>query len=184
MKNGGIMKYGTIEKVKSGRKGDFRKKDLLIWIAMALIVVAATGCISKPSDINNKTVTMPVSTNTPVIPDVTPSIKPTGFLSSAPYQLYITSGQIYQFTYGGQNFTINYISAYPTQIVKITFDGHEKIIQKETYEAVSYLPSWIEGGYSFTLSPVSWEIRDGQRGPVYLSTWNATELYLEVLGED
>ena len=48
MKNGGIMKYGTIEKVKSGRKGDFRKKD--VWIAMTLIAVAAVmvgGCIEK-----------------------------------------------------------------------------------------------------------------------------------------
>jgi flagellar basal body-associated protein FliL len=185
-RTGGIMKYGNTVEGISGRKNVGRMKSVWIWIAMALIAVAAAGCVSKPNDIaKNETVTTPVATYVPVTINVTPSTGQTEFHAPAPYQLYIKAGQIYQFTYGGifherRNFTVNYTSAYPTQIVKISFNGHEKTIRKEIYDVVSNLTSWGEGGFGFTLSPVSWEIRDGQRLPAYLSTWNTTELYLEV----
>lgn len=175
------MKYENLGKVISDRVNACRMKNILIWIALALMVVVASGCVSNLSDTTkNETITTPVATGTPIATNVTPSAGQTEFHAPAPYQLYIKTGQVYQFIYYNRNFTVYYSSAYPTQIVKITFDGYEKTIQKERYEAVSYLPSWIEGGFVITLSPVSWEIRDGQRGPVYLSTWNTTELYLEV----
>ncbi len=179
------MQYGTTGKVISGKKSDCWTKNISIWIAMVLIAVTAAGCVSEPSDMTkNETVTTPVATITPVATNVTPSTGQSGFHAPAPYQLYIKAGQIYQFTYGGifherRNFTVNYTSAYPTQIVKITFNGHEKTIQKEIYDSPTGI-YWSEGKFGFTLKPVVWEIRDGQRGPSYGVTWNTTELYFEV----
>lgn len=169
-----------------------RKEVMLaIWIALSLTVaIVMAGCVSEPRDITkNETVTTPVATDTPAITstpvttNVTPPTVPTGFDAPAPYQLYIKAGQIYQFTYGiyeRRNFTINYISAYPTQIVKITFDGYEKIIQKEIYDSPTGI-YWSEGKFGFTLKPVVWEMRDSQQIPKYGRTWNTTELYFEVL---
>ncbi len=153
----------------------------IVFTALA-ILVSVTGCISKPGDISrNETLATPVITDaTPIITaDKTPSTGQTQFDSPAPKELYINAGEFYQFTYHGRNITINYTSAYPTQIVKITFDGTERIIRKELTDSpnVTY---WSEGKFTFNLKPVLWEIRDGQRIPFYEKTWNTTELYFKV----
>lgn len=63
---GGIMKYGDTEESISERKKVGRMKNAWIWIAMALIVLAAAGCVSKPSDMTkNETVTTPTTTVPP-----------------------------------------------------------------------------------------------------------------------
>ncbi len=172
------MKYGNREEGISDRKNVSR---MCVWIARALIVVAATGCVFKPDDLTkNETPTTLVTTGMPTTTDLVSSIEHTDTVSSAPKQLYIKAGQHEQFIYRGHNITINYTSAYPTQTVKITFDGTEKIIQKELTESPTGI-YWREGEFSFTLLPVAWEIRDGQRGPSYGKSWNTTELYFEVL---
>lgn len=185
------MKYDNSGKVRFGWKRLDRMNSVWIWIALALIMLVAAGCVSKPNDMTkNETVTTPFATDTPLIADtpvatnITPSTGQTGTVPPAPYQLYIKAGQIYQFTYGGifherRNFTVNYTSAHPTQIVKITFNGYEKTIQKEQTDKPNAI-YWSEGGFGFTLKPVLWEIREGQRGPSYEVTWNTTELYFEV----
>ncbi len=176
---------GKNESYDFGWKRYDRMKGVWIWIALALIMVVASGCVSKPSDMTkNATLTAPVATDTSVATNVTPSTGQLGPVPPAPYQLYIKAGQIYQFTGGGifherRNFTVNYTSAYPTQIVKITFNGYEKTIQKEQTDDPNAI-YWSEGGFGFTLKPVLWEIREGQRGPSYEVTWNTTELYFEV----
>lgn len=171
------MKYSNNERSLYGMKNSSRMKSVRIWMVLALIAAAAAGCISKP-DVTKNNGTQATPITTPITTTLTPSTGQSGFDSPAPYQLYIKAGQTYQFTYVG-NFSVNYVSAYPTQIVKIAFDGHEKTIQKELYENPNGI-YWSEGKFHFNLNPVVWEIRDGQRGPVYESTWNTTELYLEV----
>ena len=175
MKKVVFMKYGTTGKIISCKVNHCRTKYTLIWIALALMAIVTTGCVSKPDDTTeNETLTTPVTTATPTTTDVVSSVSP------APKQLYIKAGQHEQFIYRGHNITINYASAYPTQTVKITLDGTEKIIQKELTESPTGV-YWREGEFSFTLLPVVWEIRDGQRGPSYGKSWNTTELYFEVL---
>ncbi len=160
----------------------------------SVALLSVTGCVSESNDLtNNETMTTPVTTDTPTTistpaaTNVTPSITltiptppSTPILERIPpKQLYIKAGQIQQFDYHGRNIIINYTSEYPTQIVKITFNGTEKIIQKEVTDSSNAI-YWSEGDFSFTLKPVLWEIRDGQRSPVF-GNWNTTELYFEVV---
>ncbi len=175
------MKYSNTKKCISDRKKVNRMKSVWIWITLALIMLVAAGCVSMHDDLTkNETLTTLVTTGTPTTTDLVSSIEHTDIVSPAPKQLYIKAGQHEQFIYRGHNITINYASAFPTQTVKITLDGAEKIIQKELTESPTGI-YWREGEFSFTLLPVVWEIRDGQRGPSYGKSWNTTELYFEVL---
>ncbi len=133
-----------------------------------LVLVLVAGCVSKP-DAMTKNGQPAADTPSPTI------------VSPAPMQLYIKAGQSEQITYKGHNITVNYTSAYPIQIVRITLDSSEKIIHKETGESPGGV-YWKEKNFSFTLKPVVWEIRDSQHIPIYEKTWNTTELYFEVLG--
>lgn len=137
---------------------------LLIVVLVFLSIILVTGCVSKPGKIANN--------ETAPLPTVPPAHK----------QLYIEAGQLEQFTYRGHNIAVNYTSAHPTQIVKVTLDGSERIIQKEPTENPIGM-YWKEGNLSFTLKPVVWEIRDSQKIPFYEKTWNTTELYFEVFIE-
>lgn len=143
----------------------FRKSLRIAAILVFIILVTSVaGCTSKPGQAGkNKT---PMAS----LPTV----------STAPKQLYIKVGQVEQFTYWGHDISINYISAYPTQKVKLTINGVERIIQKELSDNPSGI-YWNEGNLSFTLKPVVWENRDSQKIPIYESTWNTTELFFEVL---
>jgi hypothetical protein len=135
-----------------------------ILLIVAIIAAAAVvGCISQPpgEKVTNET-PPPVTTVPP-----------------APKLLYLKAGQFEQFTYWGHNITVNYSSAYPIQTVEVTLDGAERTFKKELTESPIGI-YWKEGNLSFTLKAVVWEIRDGQKIPIYESTWNITELYFEV----
>jgi hypothetical protein len=97
----------------------------------------------------------------------------------APHQIYIKEGQHENFSYWGHTITVNYTSAYPTQIIKVTIDGSETVLQKEVTDSPQGI-DWRGSNLSFTLKPVVWEIRDGQNVPIYESTWNTREVYFEV----
>ena len=127
-------------------------------VMFIVFVILVTGCISKPS--------MTPKNETPTVPP-------------APNQLYVKVGQPEQFTYWGHNISINYTSAYSTQNMKVTLDGAERTFQKESTESPAGI-YWKEGNLSFTLKPVVWEIRQGQKVPIYESTWNTSEIYFEV----
>ncbi len=124
------------------------------------------GCISKPDGITK---------------NETSASGPQKGVPQAPKQIYISVGQVEQFTYLGHNFTINYSSAYPLQTLKVSLDGIDKKIQKELTDGRGIY--WNERGFNFAIKPVSWEIRDGQRTPFYEKNWNTTELYFEVSEE-
>ena len=96
----------------------------------------------------------------------------------APHQVYIKEGQYENFSYWGHTITVNYISAYPTQIIKVTIDGSETVLQKEVTDSPQGI-DWRGSNLRFTLKPVVWEMRDGQNVPIYESTWNTRELYFE-----
>ncbi len=69
------MKYSNTKEAISGRKKVGRMKSVWIWIAMALIAVAAAGCVSKPDDMTkNETLATPETPtvpSTPTKPDLT-----------------------------------------------------------------------------------------------------------------
>ena len=130
-----------------------------------VLMIILFGCVSKPSQMTKN--------ETPVTP---PSIN----VPPAPKELYIKVGQSEQFTYWGHNIEINYISAYPKQTVKVTVNGKEKNIEVEITAPPRGI-YWKEGNLSFVLKPVVWEVRNGQRVPIYEKTWNTTELYFEVV---
>ncbi|WP_179294050.1 hypothetical protein [Candidatus Methanoperedens nitratireducens] len=69
------MKYGNTEKALSERKNAGRMKSMRIWISIALIVVAAAGCVSKPDDMTKnetlETPVIPTVSSTPTKPDLT-----------------------------------------------------------------------------------------------------------------
>jgi hypothetical protein len=129
--------------------------------AFIVFIILLTGCVSKPGEKETPAVTQP-------------TVPP-----PAPKQLYIKAGQHEQFTYWGHGIGVNYTSAYPTQIFKVAVDGNEKLLQKEPTESPNGI-YWKEGNLSFTLKPVVWETREGQKVPVYESTWNTSEVYFEV----
>ncbi|NJD77097.1 MAG: hypothetical protein FIB08_08395 [Candidatus Methanoperedens sp.] len=144
----------------------YGKRNVLIFgnVFLILMVTILTGCISKlEATTKNET------------SDTNPQIN----VPSAPRQIYIRAGQAEQFTYRGHNITINYTSAYPIQTLKVSVDGTDKKIQKETTGSPRGI-YWKDRGLDFTIKPVSWEVRDGQRVPLYEKTWNTTELYFEV----
>lgn len=70
-----LMKYGNTEKALSERKNAGRMKSMRIWISIALIVVAAAGCVSKPDDMTKnetlETPVIPTVSSTPTKPDLT-----------------------------------------------------------------------------------------------------------------
>lgn len=111
--------------------------------------------------------------------DEMPHVPEQTLVPPAPKLLYVKAGQFEQFTYWGHNIVVNYTSAYPIQIVKVTLEGVERIFQKEPTESPVGI-YWKEGNLSFSLKPVVWEIRDGQKIPIYESTWNTSEIYFEV----
>lgn len=64
----GIMKYENKEKFKLERKSAGRMKVMWIWIALALIAVAAGGCVSKTDDrTKNETPATPVANSETLI---------------------------------------------------------------------------------------------------------------------
>jgi len=139
-------------------------------IATILILsILVAGCVSEPGKVTkNET---PATSLPPPAPQVPPS----------PHQLYIKTGQLEQFTFWGHTIAVNYVSAYPMQIVKIAVDGSEKVIQKELTDSPNGI-DWKEGNLIFTLKSVVWEIREGQNIPIYESTWNTSEVYFVVHG--
>jgi len=139
---------------------------LAIVIFLSILVA---GCVSNSS--KGTISETPAATLPPTAPPVTP----------APHQLYIKTGQLEQFTFWGHTIAVNYASAYPTQIVKVTVDGSEKVIQKELTESPNGI-DWKEGNLSLTLKSVVWELREGQNVPIYESTWNTSEVYFVVHG--
>ena len=145
-----------------------RNGAIIAVIATAIILsILVAGCVSNPSKVtNNEAPTAP-------LPPTAPQVPP------APHQLYIKPGQFEQFNFWGHTITVNYASAYPTQIVKVAVDGSEKVIQKELTESPNGI-DWKEGNLSFTLKPVLWEMREGQNVPIYESTWNTSEVYFVV----
>lgn len=106
--------------------------------------------------------------------------QPSGKVPPAPKSFYITVGQSEEFTYWDHDIVISYLSASPVQSIKITVDGEEKTIEREL-TADPRGVYWDKGNLSFALKPVSWEVREGQRVPIYEGTWNTTELYFEVV---
>ena len=139
-------------------------------VATAIVIIlsiSATGCFSEPGN---------VAKNETPAASLSPSEQP---VPPAPYQFYIKTGQLEQFTYWGHTIAVNYSSSYPTQIVKVAVDGSEKVIQKELTESPNGI-DWKEGNLSFTLKPVVWKIREGQNVPFYESTWNTSEVYFVV----
>lgn len=138
---------------------------------MAGILAVATmtsGCVLNTTGIAKNETPIP-ATPLPVI------------VPPAPKQLYIKVGQIEQFTYWNHDIVINYTSSYPNQIIKVFVDGAEKTFQKELTESPTGI-YWKEGNLSFTIKPVTWEIRNSQNIPIYESTWNTTEIYFKVQG--
>ena len=132
-------------------------------VAFIVFIILAAGCVFQPSEIaKNETPAAGLPTMPPV-----------------PHQLYIKAGQLEQFSYWGHTIAVNYTSEYPTQIVKVAVDGSENVLQKGPTESPNGI-YWKEGNLSFTLKPVVWEIREGQKIPVYESTWNTSEVYFEV----
>ena len=141
----------------------------------------AAGCVYEPSKVTkNEIPAAPLPSKTLQVPP--PSLPPKASqVPPAPYQLYIKTGQLEQFTFRGHTITVNYASAYPTQIVKIAVDGSEKVIQKELTDSPTGI-DWKEGNLTFTLKPVVWEMREGQNIPIYESTWNTSEVYFVMHG--
>jgi|GEM_PF-1483402 len=141
-----------------------------IWLAAILIVlilIPITGCISKSPDISENSI------------DENQSPSETTDVAPAPWQTYIKAGKYEQFVFWGNNITIDYISAYPVQIIEITFNGSEKIIRKELTDSPGGV-YWTEGNISFNLKPVVWEKRDTQMVPIYESTWNTSEIFIAI----
>lgn len=134
---------------------------VLVIVIFSVLAVLVSGCTEAVKE------EKPLMINQTLVPP-------------APKQLFIKAGQFEQFTYWGHNIAVNYTSIYPTQIVKITLDGIERTIQKNLTESPAGV-YWKEGDLSFTLKPVVWEIRDGQKIPIYESTWNTTEVYFDVM---
>ena len=100
---------------------------ILVIVIISVLAVLVIGCIEVAKE------------ETPLIPKQigmppTPKLLQTG-VPPAPKVLYVKAGQFEQFTYWDHNITVNYISAYPTQIVKVTLDGVERILQKELTES-------------------------------------------------
>ncbi|MDO8728112.1 MAG: hypothetical protein Q7J35_18825 [Candidatus Methanoperedens sp.] len=143
----------------------FNNTSWFFWLGVILLAFVS-GCVSKPDEITGNETPAPISS----------------IVSPAPVQLYIKAGQSEQFIYKSHTITVNYTSAYPLHIVRVTFDGTEKIIQKETSESPGGI-YWKEKDISFTLKPVLWEIRDLEKIPIYEKTWNTTELYFEASGD-
>jgi len=142
---------------------------------LILFSLFVAGCVSEPGKVaKNEKPAAPLPSKTLQVP-LASQVLP------APHQLYIKNGQLEQFTFWGHTIAVNYVSAYPTQIVKIAIDGSENVIQKELTESPNGI-DWKEGNLSFTLKPVVWEIQEGQNIPVYESTWNTSEMYFAVHG--
>jgi hypothetical protein len=97
----------------------------------------------------------------------------------SPHQIYITEGQHENFSYWGHTIAVSYTSAYPTQIVNVTIDGSETVLQKNLTDSPHGI-DWSARNVSFTIKPVVWELRDGQNVPLYERTWNTREVYFEV----
>ena len=142
------------------------------WFIVAMVIVISlsilvTGCVSEPGKVTEN-----------ISP--APSLPASGLpVISAPYQIYIKSGQHEEFTYRSHTITVDYTSAYPTQIIKVAVDGSEKVIRRDLAENPNGI-DWKDGDLSFTLKPVVWEIREGQNIPVYESTWNTGEVQFAV----
>ncbi len=109
-----------------------------------------------------------------------PKITPATTVPQAPKQAYLKVGHSEQFAYWGHNIEINYTSAEPKQIVEVEVDGALRSLEKELTDSPDGI-YWKVGNLSFTLKPVTWEMRDGRRIPFYEKTWNTTELYFEVV---
>ncbi len=144
---------------------------MVVLTSVLVIMALVAGCVTENKTVDQKTTPQTV-TQAPAtkIPSVPP----------APKQLYITVGQSEQFTYWGHNIVIDYTSAYPDQIVQVTVDGVETTFQRGLSESPTGI-YWKDGNLSFTLKPVLWETRDGQRIPFYEKTWDTTELYFEAM---
>ncbi|MDO9324212.1 MAG: hypothetical protein Q7T80_04550 [Methanoregula sp.] len=144
--------------------------------AISILIIFSlfvAGCVSEPGKVaKNETPPAP-------LPSKTLQVPPVSQVPPAPHQLYIKNGQREQFTFWGHPIAVNYVSAYPTQIVKISVDGSEKVIQKELTDSPNGI-DWKEGNLIFTLKPVVWEMREGQNIPIYESTWNTSEVFFVV----
>jgi hypothetical protein len=106
-------------------------------------------------------------------------LEETNQVSPAPKQLYLKLGQSKQFTYRGHDIAVTYVSSSPKQTIKVVIDGVEKIFEKEL-DANPRGIYWKDDNLTFVLKPVVWELRDGQKVPIYEKTWNTTEFYFEV----
>ena len=136
----------------------FRITFLTLTLVILLLLLA--GCSGPGRIPNNEKPATPLPTKVP----------------PAPQQLYMKAGQYENFSYWGHTIAVNYSSAYPTQKIKVTVDGSEKVLQKELTDSPNGI-DWNDGNLSFTLKPVVWEKRDNQDIPIYESTWNTTEVY-------
>ena len=137
----------------------------IIGIALGFLVVflVVSGCSGPARITENGTPanTLPVN---PVPP--------------APRQVYVPAGEKENFTYWGHMIVINYVSASPSQKILVNIDGSETVITRNHTDSPKGI-DWNEGNLSFTLKPVVWEMRDGQRVPIYERTWNTREVYFE-----
>jgi len=97
----------------------------------------------------------------------------------APKQLYLKVGQSKQFNYWGHDIAITYVSSFPKQTVRVVVDGVEKVFEKELNASPRGI-YWKDDNLTFALKPVVWELRNGQKVPIYEKTWNTTELYFDV----
>lgn len=97
-------------------------------------------------------------------------------LPAAPRQLYIEAGQQENFTYWGHTIAVNYASAFPSQKILVAIDGSERLITRNLTDSPKGI-DWSEANLSFTLKPVIWEMRNGQKVPLYERTWDTREVY-------
>ncbi len=103
-------------------------------------------------------------------------------VSRGGYGFYIDVGQSKQWVYGPYDIAVSYLSASPKQVVIVTLDGSEKLIEVELTADVPGI-YWREGDLSFTLKPAVWVfgIYSGQLIRIPGGTWNTTVLYFEVI---
>ncbi|MEE8402316.1 MAG: hypothetical protein V3R93_01040 [Candidatus Hydrothermarchaeaceae archaeon] len=103
----------------------------------------------------------------------------------SPYFLDIKVGESKKFTYWGHDITVSYLSASPKQVVIVTFDGKEELIEVEPTLSTADVPGiyWNEEDVSFSLVPLRWEVNeDGQLLRDFGGTWDTTELHFVAQG--
>ncbi len=102
-------------------------------------------------------------------------------VSVPPYGFNIEVGESRQFTYFSYDIAVSYLSASPKQVVIVTLDGKEKLIEVDTtFTGAIY---WEDGDLDFSLIPVILGV-NGVGKPTLIrkgGTWDTNMLQFEVI---